>query len=104
MSSESSESGSDQRDYSEYGFESSIVEHEGFSVGDQILVNEDGHDGNYYNGEEGQVIGFIKIPAAENPELARAFGRDAHGRIAIYVLMDGTEEPIEVKPEHMDVE
>ena len=94
----------EERDYKEYGFDSNIFEHAGFSIGDQIFVLEDGHDGNYYNGEEGQVIGFINIPPAKNPELARAFGNDAHARTAIYVVMDGADEPIEVKPEHMDVE
>lgn len=94
----------DERDYSEYEFDSGVTEHLGFTIGDQIVCTADGHDEAYYEGDTGTVVGFSMIPPADNPELARAFGNDPKGRTAIYVVMDGTDEPIEVKPEHMDVE
>ena len=94
----------DERDYSEYNFDPDITEHRGFLIGDQIVCTHNGHDEAYYEDDSGTVVGFSEIPPAENPELARAFGNDPKGRTAIYVVMDGTDEPIEVKPEHMEVE
>ena len=91
------------RDYAEYDFDTSIMEHEGFSVGDMIVLIADDPGEMYYEGEEGQVLGFSVIDPPSDPAMAAAFGNSPDGRTAIYVLMDGTDEPIEVKPEHMEV-
>jgi hypothetical protein len=97
-------SDAEDRDFSEYDFDDDIVDSKGFAIGDMVTITEEDPHENYYEGEEGQVVGFALIPAAESPELARAFGNDAHERIAIFVLMEGATEPIEVKPEHMETE
>jgi hypothetical protein len=94
----------EDRDFSEYEFDADIVDFNGFAIGDIVSIVEDDPHENYYEGEEGQVVGFALIAAAESPELARAFGNDAHERIAIFVLMEDATEPIEVKPEHMEGE
>jgi hypothetical protein len=91
------------RDYSEYEFDPQIGTHEGFSIGDQVAMTEDDDERGYHEGEEGQVVGFSKIAPATDPAMAMAFGNDPKGRTAIYVLMDGTDEPIEIKPENMEV-
>lgn len=93
---------SDERDFSEYEFDANVKEAHGYQVGDMISVIEDDPDEGYGVGEEGVVVGFSVIPAAENPHLALAFGNDPHERTAMYVLMDGTTEPIEVKPAHIE--
>lgn len=89
-----------ERDYNEYDFDPSITEHEGFSIGDQVILIVDTE----FNSEEdeGQVVGFSVIPPAEDPAMALAFGNDPHGRTAIYVLMDGSHEPVEVRPHEME--
>jgi hypothetical protein len=94
----------EERDFSEYEFDSDIVDFNGFAVGDIVTITEEDPHENYFEGEEGQVVGFALIPAAESPELARAFGNDAHERVAIFVLMEGASEPIEIKPEHMEAD
>lgn len=93
-----------ERDYSEYDFNPDIGEHKGFSVGDAVILTADNEDVGYFEGEEGTVVGFSEIPPATDPGMALAFGNDPKGRTAIYVLMDGTDEPIEIKPEHMEVQ
>jgi hypothetical protein len=92
------------RDFSEYEFDPSIKEHRGFSIADDIVIVHDDPHEMYSEEETGTVVGFSEIPPAESPEIARAFGNDPRGRTAIYVLMDGTDEPIEVRPEHMEVD
>lgn len=92
-----------ERDYSEYDFDSSIGTHEGFSIGDQVSMTVDDEERGYWEGEEGLIVGFSKIPPATDPAAAMALGNDPAGRTAIYVLMDGTDEPIEIKPTNMEV-
>jgi hypothetical protein len=94
----------EERDYSEYEFDASITEYEGFTIGDQIEVIEEDPGQMYYEGETGQVVGFSVIPPASDPAMAVAFGNDPNGGTRIYVVMDGTDEPIDIKPEHMEVE
>jgi hypothetical protein len=92
-----------ERDYSEYDFNPDIGSHEGFSVGDQVVITEDHEEMGYFEGEEGTVIGFSVIAPATDKAAAMAFGNDPDGRTAIYILMDGTDEPIEVQPGRMEV-
>jgi hypothetical protein len=94
----------DDRDFDEYEFDADIKEHEGFTIGDFIEIVEEDPQQMYYEGEEGQVVGFKKIPAAADPAIAAAFGTDPNEHTAIYVLMDGTDEPIDVKAEHMEAQ
>lgn len=91
----------EERDYAEYEFDSTITEHKGFGIGDQIMTVEDGEF--FSSDEDGIVVGFSNIPPASDPAMAAAFGNDPNGHIAIYVLIDGTDEPIEIKPEYMEV-
>lgn len=93
-----------ERDYSEYDFDPDIGTHEGFSIGDQVMILNDVEDQGINAEEEGQIIGFSKIAPAEDPAAAMAFGNDPNGRTAIYVLIDGTELPIEIKPDNLEVQ
>jgi hypothetical protein len=93
-----------ERDYSEFDFDPDIGTHAGFSIGDQVMILEDVDDVGISEGEEGQIIGFSQIPPAEDPAAAMAFGNDPNGRTAIYVLIDGTELPIEIKPSNLEVQ
>ena len=92
-----------QQDYSEFDFDPDIGTHEGFSIGDQVMMLDDVDEMGIVEGEEGQIIGFTKVPPAEDKQIAMIFGNDPNGYIAIYVLIDGTEMPIEIKPEKMEV-
>lgn len=93
----------DERDYAEYDFDPNVGEHKGFSIGDQIVMTVDNEEEGYFSGEEGQVVGFSVIGPATDPAAAMAFGNDPAGRTAIYVVMDGADEPIEIRPENMEV-
>lgn len=94
----------DERDFSEYDFDPEITEQNGFAIGDEIVITEDDEAQAIFEGEEGQVVGFTNIPPATDPDIARAFGNDPKGRIAMYVLFDGTSEPIEVKYDQAEVQ
>lgn len=93
----------EERDFSEYEFDPDIQTFESFSIGDEIETVHEDKNGMYSEGETGQVVGFTAIPPADDPAIARAFGNDPKGRTAIYVQMDGSDEPIEIRPEHMEV-
>ena len=94
----------EERDFSEYGFSSDVMTYNGFAIGDQIRIVEDDEAAFIYEGEEGTVVGFSIIPPAGDPAMAMAFGNDPRGRTAMYVLMDGTDEPIEVKYDQAEVQ
>jgi len=83
--------------YEEYDFDPDRTEYDGFMIGDQIAYVVDDEDLGVCEGEEGQVVGFATIPAAKHPEIAIAFGNDPRERVAMYVLMDGSDLPIEAK-------
>lgn len=97
----------EERDFKEYGFSPDIMGNNGFAIGDQVLVideRENADDTGIYEGEEGSVVGFAIIPPAKDPAMAMAFGNDPNGRTAMYVLMDGTDEPIEIPYEQLEVQ
>jgi len=88
----------EDRDYAEYEFDASITEHEGLMLGDQIVVLDDDPGGMYSEDDEGQVVGFSNVAAPLDPAMAAAMGLPLEARVAIFVLIDGTDEPIEVRP------
>lgn len=94
----------EERDYAEYEFDPAITEHEDFTVGDMVSMVDDDPNGMFSADEQAQVVGFSNIEAPKDPAMAAAFGQSPNARTAIYVLLDGTDEPIEVKPEYMEVQ
>jgi hypothetical protein len=97
----------DERSFDEYEFDPEITEAHGFTIGDMVFVTEeleDAEDTGIFRDDSGQVVGFSVIPPATDPGMALAFGNDPKGRTAMYVLFDGTDAPVEVKPTQVEAE
>lgn len=88
----------------DYGIDPSIKELEGFKVGERVHVIQDNEEEGYYEGDEGNILGFGKIDAAHpnDPHYAARlqFGT-AFGREYIMVEFDGMY-PLEVAAEDIE--
>jgi|ERR1044072_6745726 hypothetical protein len=80
----------------EFGVDLSIKSCNGISIGDTLSALEDSNDDSFFEGDEGIVLGFIKIEPATDPGLAQQMGNDPMGGTYPLVEFDGMD-PVMVR-------